>query len=425
MADLNDFTYTDGVHDVLAAYVNRLLAATLRSEYKNVEVLIADKELTDGDTPIQNLDGDGSSFDVLLPVADTDENHPFLIINGSGGAEVLTVKSNDEVTTYKALAAGDAAFMVPDGAGGYVEVGKFATPDHGSLTGLADDDHTQYLLATGLREWAEQASDPSTPASGKWKLYFKSGGLYLIDDAGTVTGPLMPGAGDMVSKLVSAEVSVSSATTLTLGRMHVISGSSNYTCPMPSASGHAGEFIGARFTNTGITTIQAVDGVATRDYYQGQVAIWMSDGTNWVTVQQVMANRAVSVNPLQIVHSSTPAYLFSATQFNSFVVYQNPRANGDYFEFWVFAHYGSWTVSHAGYTNNNLTKLDWSLNGSNIAGATGVDWYSASKVESVVKTFTVSIPFTGWHKIRATVNGRNASSSDWYYVISEINMYMS
>jgi len=62
--------------------------------------------------------------------------------------------------------------------------------DHGALTGLGDDDHTIYLLATGLREWSEQGSDPSTPASTKWKLYFKSGGLYYIDDAGAVIGPL-------------------------------------------------------------------------------------------------------------------------------------------------------------------------------------------------------------------------------------------
>jgi len=35
----------------------------------------------------------------------------------------------------------------------------------------------------------EQAGDPSTPAAGKWRLFTKAGGLYIIDDAGTVTGP--------------------------------------------------------------------------------------------------------------------------------------------------------------------------------------------------------------------------------------------
>lgn len=41
----------------------------------------------------------------------------------------------------------------------------------------------------------EESADPSTPATGKWKLYFKAGGIYIIDDAGAVTGPLGTGGG--------------------------------------------------------------------------------------------------------------------------------------------------------------------------------------------------------------------------------------
>lgn len=62
--------------------------------------------------------------------------------------------------------------------------------DHGALIGLNDDDHPQYLLTTGLREWPEQGSDPTTPATGYWALYFKAAGLHYIDDGGVVTGPL-------------------------------------------------------------------------------------------------------------------------------------------------------------------------------------------------------------------------------------------
>lgn len=42
---------------------------------------------------------------------------------------------------------------------------------------------------------AEQASNPATPASGYGRLYPKSDGLYFIDDAGVVTGPLGTGGG--------------------------------------------------------------------------------------------------------------------------------------------------------------------------------------------------------------------------------------
>lgn len=41
----------------------------------------------------------------------------------------------------------------------------------------------------------EEASTPSTPSSGKWKAYFKSDGLYILDDAGNVEGPLGAGGG--------------------------------------------------------------------------------------------------------------------------------------------------------------------------------------------------------------------------------------
>lgn len=42
---------------------------------------------------------------------------------------------------------------------------------------------------TGFIQFAE-GSAPSTPASTKWRLYFKTDGVYVIDDAGTETGPL-------------------------------------------------------------------------------------------------------------------------------------------------------------------------------------------------------------------------------------------
>lgn len=41
--------------------------------------------------------------------------------------------------------------------------------------------------------FVEQASDPDAPAEGDWRVFFKADGAYLIDDAGTVTGPLGTG----------------------------------------------------------------------------------------------------------------------------------------------------------------------------------------------------------------------------------------
>lgn len=40
----------------------------------------------------------------------------------------------------------------------------------------------------------EQASDPATPGAGLWRAFFKSGGLFVIDDTGAVTGPFGAGS---------------------------------------------------------------------------------------------------------------------------------------------------------------------------------------------------------------------------------------
>lgn len=39
---------------------------------------------------------------------------------------------------------------------------------------------------------AEEGSAPTTPKTGSWGLYFKSGGLYTLEDDGTEIGPLGP-----------------------------------------------------------------------------------------------------------------------------------------------------------------------------------------------------------------------------------------
>lgn len=119
MNTLVDFTYVNKQNDVMAEYVNRLLAATFRSEYKNVETLSADVELTDGDTPIQVWDPDGGNYNGILPAPDAVENHPYLIRN-AGGSGTITVKSNDEATTHAVLNAGEFVFLLPDGEGEYV-----------------------------------------------------------------------------------------------------------------------------------------------------------------------------------------------------------------------------------------------------------------------------------------------------------------
>lgn len=50
-----------------------------------------------------------------------------------------------------------------------------------------DDNQSDYLT------FDEQASDPSTPTTGLWRQFFKADGMYTVDDAGDVRGPLSGG----------------------------------------------------------------------------------------------------------------------------------------------------------------------------------------------------------------------------------------
>lgn len=62
------------------------------------------------------------------------------------------------------------------------------------MTKASDNEYPSVLFA-------EQGSNPSTPASGFWRAYFKSTGLFVIDDAGTVTGPFTTGGGSAVANV--------------------------------------------------------------------------------------------------------------------------------------------------------------------------------------------------------------------------------
>lgn len=112
MTDLDDFKYTDGLDDVLAVYVNRLQAATLRGEYRNVETISSTKALTDNDCPIQVLTPTGENRDVVLATVAAN-NHPYFIINPAGSSFSLVVKSG--ATTLATVAAGGNAHLVSDG----------------------------------------------------------------------------------------------------------------------------------------------------------------------------------------------------------------------------------------------------------------------------------------------------------------------
>lgn len=110
------------------------------------------------------------------------------------------------------------------------------------------------------------------------------------------------GGGDMLSGLVNAEVTIDSAATMTVGKMHLVTDSGtpvNYTLTLPAVSGNTGKFIGIR-VSAAATKLFTVDGdgseviwtiggaVANRIYVAGESAVFLCDGTRWQVIHETL-----------------------------------------------------------------------------------------------------------------------------------------
>lgn len=168
MTTMNDFNYTDDVDYILASTINNVMPSVFRAEYSNAETLSGTRTLLDADTPIQRFNCNGANRIVKMPTADTTTNHPYVIYNStSSGTYTITIQNNGATVTYAIIDPSNAAVFIPDGNGGYV---------------------MQWAGSISWAELTEQGSTPATPASGRWRLYYKSDGLlYQLDDAGSET----------------------------------------------------------------------------------------------------------------------------------------------------------------------------------------------------------------------------------------------
>lgn len=141
MAILDPFKYTDGIHDVLAAYINALLAGNLRGELTNTETISATKTLTNDDCPIQNLTPSGAHQKVLLAPEAAGNHHVFF--RNASATYNLVIKDDSDTTTFATILPLGTGWLVP--MGGTTWAASTGITDHGALSGLGDDDHTQYV----------------------------------------------------------------------------------------------------------------------------------------------------------------------------------------------------------------------------------------------------------------------------------------
>lgn len=107
----------------------------------------------------------------------------------SGLTELPTYSGS---ATWKAIERSDADYSdpsylaVPNGSGVFTTIGPNVSLDHGSMEGLGDDDHPQYVLADGTRAFSGTVSGvtPTADAHLATKLYVDDHSVINVDDFG-------------------------------------------------------------------------------------------------------------------------------------------------------------------------------------------------------------------------------------------------
>lgn len=112
---------------------------------------------------------------------------------------------------------------------------------------------------------------------------------------------------------------------------------------------------------------------------------------------------------------------FNASQQYATMSYRASPADGDSFSQNIFLATGTYTLGVLGVTNSLYGKVDWYLGATKIAD--GQDWYSADQVYNITKTqASINVATAGIYELKAVVNGKNGSSSNYYLVLTKFWM---
>ncbi len=98
-------------------------------------------------------------------------------------------------------------------------------------------------------------------------------------------------------------------------------------------------------------------------------------------------------------------------------IYQSAPANGDSFSHSLCLMAGSYVFSVLGVTASSYGKIDWKLDGTTIVS--GQDWFSGGLVYNAVQTATVTVSGDGYHQLVGVVNGKHASSTNYYVPLTK------
>ena len=109
----------------------------------------------------------------------------------------------------------------------------------------------------------------------------------------------------------------------------------------------------------------------------------------------------------------------SAYPFN-WSMYSTTATNGDTWDIGIIIDAGTYTLKLWVSTGPQMGKVDISIDGESPIST--FDGYSGSSVNSYIYTVSTGALSSGYHKIRFTVNGKNASSSSYRFYGSKLSI---
>ncbi len=162
--------------------------------------------------------------------------------------------------------------------------------------------------------------------------------------------------------------------------------------------------------------IGANDTVLTADSAEGTGAKWSA-----VSADKGEGHIRVGIWSPDSVGQGTWAMAASGALYN-FRFENTTTADADNVSYKVTLTTGTYTLVIIHDTINSGGKVDVSLAGTTVL--TGLDTYSASQTSNVISTTTsISVTSEGVQTLKFTLNGKNASSSDYSLLLNEVFLY--
>jgi hypothetical protein len=132
----------------------------------------------------------------------------------------------------------------------------------------------------------------------------------------------------------------------------------------------------------------------------------------------------IFANELTVLTGTALTAIVDASQLFQARWYQGTPANGDQLTWSWLLRVGTYTLYQLGVTSNTLgiqdiatKEADESVFSDQI---TGIDWYTAGQIANQVKTGTITIGTSGLVIFRSTINGKNASSTNYYLSLTQL-----